>query len=45
MSTGFAVMDTLTKHVIAMCDRSIENAKLAGRKTVFDSNFPALDNR
>ena len=40
MNTGGAVMDILTEHIIAVCDRSIENARREGRKTVLDRDVP-----
>jgi hypothetical protein len=43
MNTAASVMDALTDHVIALCDRSIENAKAAGRKTVLDRDVPSPD--
>lgn len=40
MNTGGSVMDILTEHIIALCDRSIENARREGRKTVLDRDVP-----
>lgn len=40
MNTAGAVMDALTEHVIAICDRAIENAREDGRKTVLERDVP-----
>jgi len=45
MNTGASVMDVLTKHIMAICDRSIESARLAGRKTVLDRDIPDPDRK
>lgn len=45
MNTGGAVMDILTEHIISICDKSIENARLAGRKTVLDRDVPDPNGR
>ena len=45
MNTGGSVMDILTDHIIALCDQSIENARLAGRKTVLDRDVPHPNKR
>jgi len=40
MNTGGAVMEILTEHIIAICDKSIENARRDGRKTVLERDVP-----
>ena len=40
MNTSGAVPDELSKRVAALLDKSIENAKADGRKTVMDRDVP-----
>lgn len=42
MSTSDGVMDVLSTHLRKLCDRAIEHAGTAGRKTVMDRDFEAV---
>jgi histone H3/H4 len=42
MSTSDGVMDVLSTHLRKLCDRAIEHANTAGRKTVMDRDFEAI---
>ena len=41
-NTSGNVMDVLSRHLRAVCDRAIDNARAAGRKTVMDRDFDFL---
>lgn len=41
-NTSASVMDVLSDHLRAICDRAIENARAEGRKTVMDRDFAFL---
>jgi len=41
-STSGNVMDVLSRHLRALCDRAIDNARASGRKTVMDRDFDFL---
>ena len=41
-NTSQSVMDVLSHHVRAVCDRAIDNARAEGRKTVMDRDFEFL---
>jgi histone H3/H4 len=42
MNTSGAVMEILSDHLRATCDRAIESARADGRKTVLDRDFAFL---
>lgn len=42
MNTSDNVVDVLSDHLRAVCERAIENARKEGRKTVLDRDFKAL---
>jgi histone H3/H4 len=42
MSTSDGVIDVLSAHLRKLCDRAIEHAGTAGRKTVMDRDFEAI---
>ena len=42
MSTSDGVIDALSAHLRKLCDRAIEHAGTAGRKTVMDRDFEAI---
>lgn len=41
MNTSGAVPEELSKRVLALLDKAVENAKADGRKTVMDRDVPA----
>ncbi len=41
MNTSGSVPEELSKRVVALLDKAIENAKADGRKTVMDRDVPA----
>lgn len=41
-NTSQSVMDVLSEHLRAVCDRAIDNARADGRKTVMDRDFAFL---
>lgn len=43
MNTGASTMRELTKHIVRLCHRGIENARREGRKTVLDRDIPFSD--
>jgi len=42
MNTAVSTMDELTERIILLCDKSIENARADGRKTVMDRDVPVI---
>jgi histone H3/H4 len=42
MNASASTMDELMDRILLLCDRSIENARRAGRKTVMDRDIPKL---
>lgn len=42
MNTSDGVVDVLSDHLRAVCERAIENARADGRKTVLDRDFKGL---
>lgn len=43
-NTSQSVMDVLSHHLRAVCERAIDNARAEGRKTVMDRDFRFLNN-
>lgn len=42
MNTSSSVMDVLSEHLRAICDRAVDNARADGRKTVMDRDLQFL---
>lgn len=42
MNTSAQVVDVLSDYVRVLCDRAIDNARAAGRKTLMDRDFDFL---
>jgi len=42
MNTAASTMDELTERILLLCDKSIENARADGRKTVMDRDVPVV---
>lgn len=42
MNTAASTMEELTERIILLCDKSIENARADGRKTVMDRDVPVI---
>lgn len=42
MNTAASTMDELSERIILLCDKSIENARADGRKTVMDRDVPVI---